>query len=71
MIAERFPGIATLPVEEKRLLLDELCRDLGELDAEQPDPNIIEILEQRWKEYEAHPSTAMTLEEFRKRLGKG
>jgi putative addiction module component (TIGR02574 family) len=67
MIAERFPELAKLPIDEKRLLLNELCEDISSSDA--PDPNIVKILEERWKAYEDDPSGAVTLEEFRKRIG--
>jgi len=67
MIAERFPEMKKFPIDEKRLLLDELCEDIGS--TETPDPNIVKILEERWKAYEDDPSGAFTLEEFRKRIG--
>ena len=67
MIAERFPELAKLPIEEKRLLLSELCEDISSPQA--PDPDIVKILEDRWKTYEDDPSGAVTLEEFRKRIG--
>lgn len=67
MIAERFPELAKLPIDEKRLLLKELCEDISSPDA--PDPDIVKILEERWKAYQDDPSGAVTLEEFRKRIG--
>ena len=67
MIAERFPELAKLPIDEKRLLLNDLCEDISSPDA--PDPSIVRILEERWKAYEDDPSGAATLEEFRKRIG--
>ena len=67
MIAERFPGIEALPKEEKRLLVSELCEGLAAPDS--VDTAIVRILEHRWAEHEADPSGALTLEEFRKRIG--
>lgn len=67
MIAEKFPGIETLPKDEKRLLVSELCESLAAPDS--VDPAIVRILEQRWAEHEVDPSGAMTLEAFRKRIG--
>ena len=67
MIAERFPELAKLPIDEKRLLLSELCEDISSPTT--PDPDIVKILEERWKAYKDDPSGAVTLEEFRKRIG--
>jgi len=69
MIVERYPELAGLPIEDKRLLLNELCEDIASVDGERPDPNIVKILEERWASYEENPTGAMTLEEFRKRIG--
>ncbi|MDF1741804.1 MAG: addiction module protein [Verrucomicrobiales bacterium] len=55
--------------EDKRLLINELWDDIEGEDAKSPDPGIVEILESRWKKYESDPTTAMTLEEFRERIG--
>ena len=69
MIAERFPEIADLPIVEKRLLLNELCESIASSDAGSPDPNVVKILEERWASHQSDPSGALTLEEFRKRIG--
>ena len=69
MIAERFPGLAELPLEEKRLLLNELCEDIASTDQDSPDPRIVKLLEERWQAHENDPSGALTLEEFRRRPG--
>jgi putative addiction module component (TIGR02574 family) len=68
MIAEKFPEIAKLPIDEKRLLLSELCEDIASIDQESPDPRIVAVLEERWKAHERDPSGELTLEEFRKRI---
>jgi len=67
MIAERFPELASLPLDEKRILLDELCEDIATSNA--PDPRIVKLLEERWQAYLDDPSGAITLEEFRNRIG--
>lgn len=67
MIAEKFPGIESLPNEEKRLLVSELCESLASPDS--VNPAIVRILEERWADHEADPAGAMTLEDFRKRIG--
>jgi putative addiction module component (TIGR02574 family) len=69
MIAERFPELASLPLSEKRLLLNELCETIAMEDQESPDPKIVNLLEERWKAHQEDPSAAITLEEFRKRIG--
>jgi len=69
MIAERFPELAKLSEEDKRLLVSELCEDLTEQNGK-PDPRIVEELESRWKRFESDPSGSVTLEEFRRRIGK-
>ncbi len=67
MIAERFPELANLPLVEKRIVLDELCEDI--LPSTSPDPEIVKLLEERWRDHQGDPSGDMTLEEFRKRIG--
>ena len=67
MIAERFPELVGLPLEEKRIVLSELCEEIVPSSA--PDPEIVKILEKRWKDYQTDPSGGITLEEFRRRIG--
>ena len=66
---ERFPELASLPLDEKRKLLNELCEEIASADENSPDPEIVKILEERWKAHHNDPSGALTLEEFRKRIG--
>jgi putative addiction module component (TIGR02574 family) len=68
MILERFPELSSLPPQEKRLLIRELCEELTDSVDRDPDPTIVALLEKRWKAYENDPSGALTLEEFRERL---
>jgi len=68
MIAEKFPEIADLPMEDKRLLISELCEEVAGC-SEAVNPAIARILEQRWKDHTDDPAGAVTLEEFRKRIG--
>jgi putative addiction module component (TIGR02574 family) len=65
---ERFPEIAALSLDEKRELMDELWEEVYGSETGQPDPATVALLKERWEQYEADPSTAITLEEFRKRL---
>lgn len=70
MVAERFPELSELSVEEKRALVSELCEEIAEHEGSSPDPAIVEILERRWKDHCEDPSGSITLEEFRKRIGR-
>jgi putative addiction module component (TIGR02574 family) len=69
MIVERIPEISKLTQQDKRLLINELWDDIEELDAGEPNPAVVRILQERWNEFEENPSAAMTLEEFRSRIG--
>ena len=69
MIAEKYPELSKLSIEEKRDLVAELCEEIAAQDANGPDPVIVEILESRWKAHCEDPSGEVTLEEFRKRIG--
>ncbi|MCB1100697.1 MAG: addiction module protein [Verrucomicrobiae bacterium] len=69
MIVEKYLELASLSIADKRLLINELCQEIASIDEESPDPNIVKILEERWASYEENPTGAMTLEEFRKRIG--
>ncbi|MEM9017436.1 MAG: addiction module protein [Verrucomicrobiota bacterium] len=69
MILERFPELASLSIEEKQTLFEELGREIAASDNGEPDPEIVQMLEERWKEHEKDPSKAVTLEDFRQRIG--
>ena len=66
---ERFPEIQRLTKDERVELYCEL-QDLvvEENDLIQPDPEIVALLEQRYREYLAHPETARPAEEVLARL---
>jgi len=70
MIAERIPGLKALSIAEKRLLMNELWEEVRNSDLDTPDPAIVELLQERLEHFRANPDSAITLEEFRKRLGK-
>ena len=70
MVAERFPELSELSIEEKRDLISDLCDDIANQEAARPDPTIVEILEKRWENHSKDPSGAVTLEEFRRRVGR-
>ncbi len=73
MIAERLPELAAMPVMEKWVVLnelkDELCGDHD--DASESDEGkaaIQALLDYRWQQYLADPSTATTWEAVRDRM---
>ena len=70
MIVEKFPELAKLPIDQKRALVEELCDEIHSHDSETPDPAVVEILESRWQAHLKDSSGALTLEEFRRRIGK-
>lgn len=67
MNAATLPAIAGLSLEEKWSLAVELWDEVDERQAELPtNPAILKIVEQRFAEFERDPSTAMTLEQFKR-----
>lgn len=69
MIAERIPQIRSLSLDEKWQLLVELEDELWELDHDDSRSHaILAALETRRSHYQAHPETAMSLEEARQRM---
>lgn len=69
MIAEQIPAVTELSLQDKWLLANELWDEVEEHQEELPSsPEIIAIVEQRFAEHERDPSTAMSLEEFKRRF---
>jgi putative addiction module component (TIGR02574 family) len=69
MIAEQIPAVQQLTLEEKWLLANELWDEVDARQQELPtSPEIIALVEQRLAEYERDSSTAMNLEEFKRRF---
>lgn len=73
MIAERLPELAAMPVAEKWLVLnelkEELCdehRDLSE--SAEGKAAIKELLDYRWRQFQADPSIATTWEAVREKM---
>ncbi|WP_395746879.1 addiction module protein [Prosthecobacter sp.] len=68
MIAEKLPSIAGLSIEEKWTLAVELWDEVNERQSELPtNQAILDVVEQRFADYERDPSTALTLEEFKRK----
>lgn len=69
MIAETLPDIARLSLEEKWDLAVELWDEVAERQNELPTHQaILDVVEQRFADYERDPSTALTLEEFKRKF---
>ncbi len=69
MIVETLPAIAALSLEQKWSLAVELWDEVDERQAELPaNPAILKIVEERFADFERDPSTAMTLEQFKRRF---
>lgn len=73
MIAERLPELAAMPVAEKWIVLhelkEELCDDASELsESAEGAAAIKELLDYRWKQYQADPSTSTSWESVREKM---
>jgi putative addiction module component (TIGR02574 family) len=67
MIAEQFPGVKQLSLQEKWQLANELWQEVEEHQQELPTrPEIRALVEQRFAEYDKDPSTAMSLDDFKR-----
>ena len=64
-----FPDVQDLPVRQKLELVDELwlsmAPELDSLEVSEPEQ---ELLDERWAAFLQEPASAMTLDEFRKRM---
>jgi putative addiction module component (TIGR02574 family) len=69
MIAEQIPAVKELSLQDKWLLANELWDEVEEHQEALPSsPEIISIVEQRFADHERDPSTALSLEEFKRRF---
>ncbi|MEM8955595.1 MAG: addiction module protein [Verrucomicrobiota bacterium] len=68
MIVEQYPELQELSPERKLALAAELFEDATECIAEQPDPEIIKLLDERLKQYEKDPSSGSPWEEVKARI---
>ena len=67
MIAERFPGLAQLPDEDKMTLMAELWKDVMD-DAPDDNPALAEFVEKRWQEYQQHPEQVSPWSDVKARI---
>ena len=69
MISEQIPAIQELSLQEKWLLANELWDEVDEHQQKLPtSPEVMALIEQRLADYERDPSTAMELDEFKRRF---
>jgi len=69
MIAEKIPAVSQLSVDEKWMLANELWDEIEEHQEQvSTSPDILALVQKRFEDYERDPSTAMTLEEFKRRF---
>lgn len=69
MIAEQIPALGKLSLEDKWLLAAELWDEVEQRQGELPTtPDVQQIVEQRFAEFERDPSAAMSLDEFKRRF---
>ena len=69
MISEQIPAVTQLSLEDKWLLANELWNEVEARQDELPTaPDILTIVEERFAQFEGDPSTAMSLDEFKRRF---
>lgn len=69
MIVEKLPAVACLSIEEKWNLAVELWDEVSAHQDELPvNQEILAVVEQRFADYERDPSSALTLEEFKRKF---
>lgn len=69
MIAEKLPALSGMSIEDKWTLAVELWDEVTERQQELPvNQAILDVVEQRFADYERDPSTAMTLDEFKRKF---
>ena len=69
MIVEQIPAVKKLSLLDKWRLANELWDEVEEHQQELPTgPEIMAIVERRFADHERDPSTAMSLEEFKRRF---
>ena len=66
MILEKFPELDRLSDSDKKQLVLEMLD--GMFDHDEPDPVIVEILENRRRQFEQNPASARRWEEVRDRI---
>jgi putative addiction module component (TIGR02574 family) len=69
MIAERFPGLEPLSLQEKLILVDELWHELAaHPEAFPPREDHIKLIEQRLEHFRQHPNDVVAWETVKGRV---
>jgi len=68
MISEKIPAIADLSPEEKLILAGELWTSSTDHSQEQPDPQIVALLQERLAQYQANPEAVSPWSEVKERI---
>lgn len=68
MIVEQYPELQQLSPERKLALAAELFEDATDCTTEQPDPEIIKLLDERLAEHEKNPSAGSPWSEVKARI---
>lgn len=68
MIAETIPALADLSPDDKILLAVELWQDAVGMEADAPDPVLVEALRERLNDFRIHADGGSSWEDVRKRL---
>jgi len=69
MIVEKLPAVASLSIEEKWNLAVELWDEVSAHQDELPvNQEILAVVEERFADYERDPSSALTLEEYKRKF---
>lgn len=64
-----FPELTRLSPDEKLILAAELLSEFSDGQTlEEPDPEIVAILEERMQHYRKNPSTALSWEEVKQKI---
>jgi len=68
MIVEQLPEVQRLSPERKLALAAELFESATDCNAEEPDPEIVKLLDERLAEYRENPSSTSPWSEFKARI---
>jgi hypothetical protein len=68
MIVEQYPELQRLSPERKLALAAELFEDATDCTVEQPDPEIVRLLDERLAEYEGNPASGSPWSEVKARI---
>ena len=69
MITGQLPSVSHLSIDEKRVLANQLWNEVEEhQDDLTTNQAIMELVEKRFEDYERDPSSAMTLDDFKRQL---